>query len=147
MNARSVDEADTALAAQVWLDSPDVSFIHPLGHEHGFDQAPDARDILKTEAESPRCCRPCLRKFSVGRIRLGLRSKVQESSLAYQHSRKGDSGVLENAGRVAISACPLLRDACHTGATRILARCGTLRFGCEQGIPGGLALNPPESDY
>jgi hypothetical protein len=38
--ARSVDEADTALAAQVWLDSPDVSFIHPLGHAHGFDQAP-----------------------------------------------------------------------------------------------------------
>ncbi len=36
--AKSVDEADTALAAQVWLDSPDVSFIHPKGHEHGFDQ-------------------------------------------------------------------------------------------------------------
>ena len=36
--ARSVDEADTTLAAQVWLDSPDVSFIHPLGHEHGFAQ-------------------------------------------------------------------------------------------------------------
>jgi ketosteroid isomerase-like protein len=36
--ARSVDEADTVLASQVWLDSPDVSFIHPLGHEHGFDQ-------------------------------------------------------------------------------------------------------------
>jgi hypothetical protein len=27
VNARSVDEADTALAAQVWLDSPDASFI------------------------------------------------------------------------------------------------------------------------
>jgi len=36
--ARSVDAADTTLASQVWLDSPDVSFIHPLGHEHGFDQ-------------------------------------------------------------------------------------------------------------
>jgi ketosteroid isomerase-like protein len=36
--ARSVDEADTTLAAQVWLDSTDVSFIHPLGHERGFDQ-------------------------------------------------------------------------------------------------------------
>jgi ketosteroid isomerase-like protein len=36
--ARSVDEADTTLASQVWLDSPDVSFIHPLGHEHGFEQ-------------------------------------------------------------------------------------------------------------
>src|SRR5712692_3108891 len=36
--AKSVDGADTNLAAQVSLDSPDVSFIHPLGHEHGFEQ-------------------------------------------------------------------------------------------------------------
>jgi Xaa-Pro aminopeptidase len=36
--AKSIDGADTALAAEVWLDSPDVSFIHPLGHEHGFEQ-------------------------------------------------------------------------------------------------------------
>ncbi len=36
--AKSVDGADTALAAEVWLDSPEVSFIHPLGHEHGFEQ-------------------------------------------------------------------------------------------------------------
>jgi ketosteroid isomerase-like protein len=34
----SVDAADTRLAAEVWLDSPDVTFIHPLGHEHGFEQ-------------------------------------------------------------------------------------------------------------
>src|SRR5213596_3179759 len=34
--AKSIDGADTALAAEVWLDSPEVSFIHPLGHEHGF---------------------------------------------------------------------------------------------------------------
>jgi Xaa-Pro aminopeptidase len=36
--AKSIDDADPALAAEVWLDSPDVSFIHPLGHEHGFEQ-------------------------------------------------------------------------------------------------------------
>jgi Xaa-Pro aminopeptidase len=36
--AKSVDEADTALAAQVWWNSPEVSFIHPVGHEHGFEQ-------------------------------------------------------------------------------------------------------------
>jgi Xaa-Pro aminopeptidase len=36
--AKSVDGADTVLAAEVWLDSPDASFIHPLGHEHGFEQ-------------------------------------------------------------------------------------------------------------
>jgi ketosteroid isomerase-like protein len=36
--ARSVDAADPTLAAEVWSQSPDVSFIHPLGHEHGFAQ-------------------------------------------------------------------------------------------------------------
>ena len=36
--ARSVDAADPALAAEVWSQSADVSFIHPLGHEHGFAQ-------------------------------------------------------------------------------------------------------------
>jgi ketosteroid isomerase-like protein len=36
--AKSIDDADTTLAAQIWWDSPEVSFIHPLGHEHGFDQ-------------------------------------------------------------------------------------------------------------
>lgn len=36
--ARSIDRADVELAAQIWLNSPDVSFIYPLGHEHGFEQ-------------------------------------------------------------------------------------------------------------
>jgi Xaa-Pro aminopeptidase len=36
--AKSVEEADANLASQVWWDSPEASFIHPLGHEHGFEQ-------------------------------------------------------------------------------------------------------------
>jgi Xaa-Pro aminopeptidase len=36
--AKSVDAADTDLASQVWWNSPEASFIHPLGHEHGFEQ-------------------------------------------------------------------------------------------------------------
>jgi len=36
--AKSVSEADTNLASQVWWDSPEATFIHPLGHEHGFEQ-------------------------------------------------------------------------------------------------------------
>jgi len=36
--ARSIDNADTDLASRVWLNSPEASFIHPLGHEHGFEQ-------------------------------------------------------------------------------------------------------------
>jgi ketosteroid isomerase-like protein len=43
--ARSIDEANTDLASQVWLDSPDVSFIHPLGHERGFEQI--KQDVYK----------------------------------------------------------------------------------------------------
>jgi hypothetical protein len=35
--AQSVDAADTRLAAQVWANSADVSFIHPRGHEHGWE--------------------------------------------------------------------------------------------------------------
>ena len=36
--AQSIDGADATLASQIWWDSPEVSFIHPLGHERGFDQ-------------------------------------------------------------------------------------------------------------
>jgi ketosteroid isomerase-like protein len=36
--AKSVDEADTDLASQIWSASTEVSFIHPLGHEHGLEQ-------------------------------------------------------------------------------------------------------------
>ncbi len=36
--AKSVDTADTTLASQIWSHSSDVSFIFPLGWEHGFDQ-------------------------------------------------------------------------------------------------------------
>lgn len=35
---KSVDEADTTLASQIWSASPEVSFIHPLGHERGLEQ-------------------------------------------------------------------------------------------------------------
>lgn len=33
----SVNAADTLLASTIWADSPDVSFIHPRGHERGWD--------------------------------------------------------------------------------------------------------------
>jgi uncharacterized protein (TIGR02246 family) len=36
--AAAVDAGDAAMAAKVWDTSTDVSFIHPLGHAHGWDQ-------------------------------------------------------------------------------------------------------------
>lgn len=38
MYAKSIDDADTALASKIWLGSPDVSFIHPRGHERGWKE-------------------------------------------------------------------------------------------------------------
>ena len=36
--AASVDAADPKLAAEVWATTPDVTFIHPVGHEHGWEE-------------------------------------------------------------------------------------------------------------
>jgi hypothetical protein len=34
---RSVEHADTELASTLWATSPEVSFIHPRGHERGWE--------------------------------------------------------------------------------------------------------------
>ena len=34
---KAVDTVDLNLLAQIWSHSPEVSFIYPLGEEHGFD--------------------------------------------------------------------------------------------------------------
>jgi ketosteroid isomerase-like protein len=36
--ANAVDAADVTLVRKIWSNSPEVSFIHPMGHEHGLDQ-------------------------------------------------------------------------------------------------------------
>lgn len=36
--ALNAEPIDMKLLSQVWLNSPDDSFIHPLGHEHGWEQ-------------------------------------------------------------------------------------------------------------
>ena len=35
--AKAVDTVDLNLLSQIWSHSPEVSFIYPLGEEHGFD--------------------------------------------------------------------------------------------------------------
>jgi ketosteroid isomerase-like protein len=35
---QSIDDADPKLGATVWSPTPDVTFINPLGHEHGWDE-------------------------------------------------------------------------------------------------------------
>lgn len=38
---QAVDAADPAIAAKVFLTTPDVSFINPVGHERGWEQIAD----------------------------------------------------------------------------------------------------------
>jgi len=35
---QSIDHADTNLAAEIWSHSAEVSFIHPRGHERGWEE-------------------------------------------------------------------------------------------------------------
>jgi ketosteroid isomerase-like protein len=35
--AKSIDDADTLLGARLWARTKEVSFIHPRGHEHGWE--------------------------------------------------------------------------------------------------------------
>ena len=35
---KSIADADTTLASQIWSQTTDVSFIHPRGHEHGREE-------------------------------------------------------------------------------------------------------------
>src|SRR5579871_3537418 len=48
--AHSIDTADTAIAEQIWSHGPEVSFIHPLGEEHGLAEikADVYRDLMGT---------------------------------------------------------------------------------------------------
>ena len=34
---KSINEADTALASKIWAHTAEVSFIHPRGHENGWE--------------------------------------------------------------------------------------------------------------
>jgi ketosteroid isomerase-like protein len=43
--AASIDEADTKLGGEVWANTPDVTFIHPMGHEHGWEEV--KRDVYE----------------------------------------------------------------------------------------------------
>ena len=35
---RSISLADTNLASQIWSHAPEITFIHPAGNEHGFEE-------------------------------------------------------------------------------------------------------------
>ncbi len=57
---KSIDAADPALGATVWSPTPDVSFINPVGHEHGWDEiASEVYGKLMGQTFSQRTLKNC----------------------------------------------------------------------------------------
>jgi ketosteroid isomerase-like protein len=46
--AAALDAADVGLASQVWLNSPEVSFINPAVHSHGWEEVKGAYEFFGT---------------------------------------------------------------------------------------------------
>lgn len=44
----ALDAADTGIASQVWLTTPEASFISPMGHSHGWEEVKKVYDFFGT---------------------------------------------------------------------------------------------------
>jgi ketosteroid isomerase-like protein len=92
---RSVDDADTALAREVWADVGDISFIHPLGHERGWIQIKTnvyekiMRDMLSS------------RKLAIRDLNVKLygNAAVVEFYWVFDAKWRKDGGILRTEGR------------------------------------------------
>jgi ketosteroid isomerase-like protein len=60
----SVDKADTALAAKLWSQVDDISFINPMGHEHGWDEIKNIYSFFKNNFSE--------RKLSVYNLKISV---------------------------------------------------------------------------
>jgi hypothetical protein len=116
----SVDGADTALASEVWSRSPDVSFIHPRGHDRGWEEVKrNVHEKLMGATFSERkltpqgCCCPRHRGCGLGRVLLGLRGQVQGDRAAARDQGPGDSGLPQGRRWLGVSPRPLFRHAGH----------------------------------
>ena len=45
----ALDAADIGVASQVWRTSPEVSFIHPAGHAHGWEEVKQFYNFFASE--------------------------------------------------------------------------------------------------
>ena len=93
--AKAVDTVDPNLISQIWSHSPEVSFIYPLGEEHGFDAIAVVAD---TETLTPPCgaCRQIIWEFcgDVPVILANLQGKVEYERSGKLLPRAFDAGFL-----------------------------------------------------
>ena len=93
--AQSIDGADTDLASQIWSHGNDVSFIHPRGHECGWEQ-------VKTNFyEKTMRDRFLERKLNVHNVIVHILKDAAWAEFYWNFTAKlrGDGSTLETAGR------------------------------------------------
>ena len=90
-------DLDLDLASSVWLTSPDVSFIHPRGHERGWDEV--VRNFYRATMGahfSERSLKP------VGPVKIhqfGPEAAVAEFDWEFVAKRADNGGLLHTTGR------------------------------------------------
>ena len=126
--AKSIDAADTTMATQVWWDSPEVSFIHPLGHEHGLDQIKAnvythlmGETFFPTRAYAARHHHPRLRRRRLVRVLLGFQCQIPKRRQAYHYSWPRNPSLPQVPVRLAHHPRSLLRHAHDSTRSRFLS--------------------------
>ena len=93
--AKSIDSADTDLASRIWSNDDDVSFIHPRGHECGWEQ-------VKTNFyEKTMGARFSERKLNVQDVAVHVLKDAAWAEFCwnFRAKLKSDGSTLETAGR------------------------------------------------
>jgi hypothetical protein len=114
--AKAVDTVDLKLLSQIWSHSPEVSFIHPLGEEHGFDAIEQQvfRNLMggmfsARDLENARSSRSREWKRGVVRIPLDFSRDDAERRIGRDHAWNRNPGLPQRIWEVAAGARPLLR--------------------------------------
>jgi len=106
--AKAVDKADVMLVREIWSNSPDVSFIHPLGHEHGIDQVAEIRRRMGDTLSE--------RKFSIRDVSIHFKHAGSSGAHALEALFVSDRKLLDSVTiRRERGVCAVLREAPHPG--------------------------------
>ena len=93
--ALSVNEANTAIASEVWLTSDRVSFINPIGHQKGWEAI--ARNIYEEAMEEGFSARKLTPQY-IG-INVYGETAIAEFNWVFDATRRDDGSVIQTNGR------------------------------------------------
>lgn len=91
----SIDKADIHLASDIWMDSSKTSFIHPKGHEHGFEEIKQ-NFYIKTMNDNF-----SERKLSIHELAVQIHggTAIAEFYWNFKGKLRSDGSALETSGR------------------------------------------------